>query len=118
MKMYSSIDEHIGSFSKDKQKTLSSIRKTVKEVCPEATETIRYGIPTFQLNGKNMVHFAGYEEHIGFYPSPNGMKEFEKELKPYASGKGTAKFPWNSPLPLDLIKRIVRFRAEEIKSKK
>lgn len=114
MKMYSSIDEHIDSLPEERREALEKIRKIVHNVCPDATETIRYGIPTFQLNGKNLLHFAGYENHIGFYPSPNGMKKFEKELKPYASGKGTAQFPWDKPLPIDLIKKIIRFRLEEI----
>lgn len=117
MKMYSSIDEHIGSFPKDRREKLEKIRTIIKSSCPEATETIRYGVPTFQLNGKNMVHFAGYDSHIGFYPSPNGMKEFEKDLKPYASGKGTAKFKWEEDIPYSLIKKIVKFRASEIESK-
>ncbi len=114
MKMYSSIEEHISSFPPDRQKILEKIRETIHRACPEASETIKYGIPTFQLNGKNMVHFAGYAGHIGFYPSPNGMDEFKEELKPYAGGKGTAQFSWDKPIPYDLITKITKFRASEL----
>ncbi len=112
--MYSSFEEHISSFPPEKQVILEKIRKTVHDACPTATETIRYGIPTFQLNGKNMVHFAGYTNHIGFYPSPNGIDEFKKELEPYAKGKGSVQFSWEEDIPYGLISRIVKFRAHEI----
>lgn len=117
MKMYSSFEEHITSFPPDRQNILEKIRDTIHKACPEASETIRYGIPTFQLNGKNMVHFAGYENHIGFYPSPNGIDEFKKELEPYAKGKGTIQFAWDMPIPYDLISKIVKFRAQELEKK-
>lgn len=117
MKMYKSFDDHIKSFPKEKQEKLKSIRELVRKTCPNAIETIRYGIPTFQLNGKNMIHFAGYENHIGFYPSPNGLKEFSKELQPYVSGKGTAKFKWDQPIPWSLIEKIIKFREKEINFK-
>lgn len=114
MKMYASIDEHISSFPLERQVILTKIRETIHKACPTTTEAIKYGIPTFQLNSKNLVHFAGYEGHIGFYPSPNGMEEFKDELKPYASGAGTAQFSWDKEFPYDLIAKIVKFRAKEI----
>ncbi len=116
MKMYASVDEHISTFPSEKQEILEKIRDTIHKACPTATETIRYGIPTFQLNGKNMVHFAGYEGHIGFYPSPNGIDEFKKELEPYAKGKGTIQFSWDKDIPYDLITMIVKFRAQELQN--
>lgn len=117
MKTYSSIEEHIASFSPQRQAILEEIRETIHHTCPKATETIKYGIPTFQLNGKSLVHFAGYEGHIGFYPSPNGMEEFKKELKPYATGQGTAQFSWDKPLPLELITKITKYRMNEMEKK-
>ncbi len=114
MKMYASIDAHIKSFPEKEQAMLIEIRETIRKIVPDAVETISYGIPTFKLNGKNLVHFAGYKTHVGFYPSPNGMKEFEKDLAPYASGKGTAQFSLKEPLPLWLITKIVKFRAREL----
>ncbi len=114
MRTYSSFDEHISTFPQDKQVILEKIRETIHKACPAATETIKYGIPTFQLYGKNMVHFAGYENHIGFYPSPNGMNEFKQDLEPYAQGKGTAQFSWDKDIPYDLIVKIVKFRAKQL----
>lgn len=112
--MYTSIDEHINSFPEKERSMLIHIREIVHSIAPDAVETISYGIPTFKLNGKNLLHFAGYKNHIGFYPSPNGMEAFKNELEPYASGKGTAQFPWDKPLPVGLIKKIVMFRVEEL----
>jgi len=108
-----SIDEYISEFPLETQKRLQEIRALIRETLPEATETISYAIPTFDLNGKHVVHFAGYEHHIGFYPVPRGSKEFAEELKAYKGGKGTAQFPLGEPLPKDLIRRVVEFRAEE-----
>lgn len=96
---------------------LEELRKLVSKLAPEATEAIAYGIPTFKLNGKNLVHFGGYKTHIGFYPTLMGLMEFEKELQPYLAGKGTAQFPLNQPLPLELVTKIVKFRAEQSSAK-
>ena len=82
-------------------------------MAPEATETISYAIPTFDLNGRHLAFFAGYEKHIGFYPLPSGLEAFEEELKPYKRGKGSVRFPLGRPLPTDLIRRIVELRVEE-----
>lgn len=108
----SSIDEYIAFSPEELRERLSLLRETIQKAAPEATETINYKIPTFKVNG-NLVHFAGYKKHIGFYPAPSGIKKFEKELSPYPSAKGSVQFPHDQPLPLDLITRIVKFRVEE-----
>jgi uncharacterized protein YdhG (YjbR/CyaY superfamily) len=104
------IDEYIADFPKDVQKLLQQLRSTIKKAAPKAEEKIAYGIPTFTLHG-NLVHFGGYKTHIGFYPAPSGLEAFKKELGQYLTGKGTAQFPLDKPLPLDLITEIVKFRA-------
>ena len=106
------IDEYIASFSEPAREKLEEIRKFIISEAPEAAEKLAYGIPTFTLNG-NLVHFAGYEGHTGFYPTPSAMKEFKDEMKSYKTSKGAVQFPLNEPLPEDLIRRIVRFRVEE-----
>jgi uncharacterized protein YdhG (YjbR/CyaY superfamily) len=107
-----SIDEYIAEFPSETQKVLEELRALIKASAPDATETISYAIPTFDLNG-HLVHFAGYERHVGFYPTGSGVEAFKDELKPYKSGKGSVQFPLGRPLPTDLIRRIVGFRVEE-----
>lgn len=111
-KEYSSIDEYIRSFPEHIQKKLIEIREIIKRNAPDATERISYQMPTFYLNG-NLVHFAGYSKHIGFYPAPSGIEVFKGEFKGYKYSKGAVQFPLDEPLPVDLIKRIVRFRVAE-----
>ena len=108
-----SIDEYIAEFPPGTQKVLSELRALIKASAPGATETISYAIPTFDLNGKHMVHFAGYAKHISFYPTGSRVEAFQEELKPYKSAKGSVQFPLGRPLPMDLIRRIVQFRVEE-----
>jgi uncharacterized protein YdhG (YjbR/CyaY superfamily) len=107
-----SIDEYIAAFPKDIQKRLESIRATIRKAAPTAEETIKYAIPTFTLQG-NLVHFAAFKNHIGFYPAPTGIEAFKKETAAYETGKGTLQFPLDHPLPLALITKIVKFRVEE-----
>lgn len=107
------IDEYIAEFPAETQKVLQEMRELIKKTAPEASETISYAIPTFDLNGHHLVHFAGYERHVGFYPVPSGMEAFKEELAPYRSGKGSARFALDKPLPTDLIRRIVEFRVAE-----
>ncbi|HVO76173.1 MAG TPA: DUF1801 domain-containing protein [Ignavibacteriaceae bacterium] len=109
---FQTIDEYIKAFPEDMQKILRKIRETIKETAPGAEETISYQIPTFKLNG-NLVHFAGYKNHIGFYPAPSGTEAFKKEIAVYRSGKGSIQFPLNRPIPLSLIKKIVKYRVKE-----
>ena len=111
-----SIDEYIKGFPDTVQELLQQVRNTIRFAAPEAEEAISYAIPTFKLNG-NLVHFAAFKNHIGFYPAPTGMKEFEKDLSPYAKGKGSVQFPLDQPLPLDLITKIVKYRVKQNLSK-
>lgn len=106
------IDEYIAGFPKEVQEILEKVRLTIREAAPEAEETINYAIPTFTLNG-NLVHFAAFRRHIGFYPTPSGMEKFKHELSFYEGAKGSVKFPLDKPIPYELISRIVKFRAEE-----
>jgi uncharacterized protein YdhG (YjbR/CyaY superfamily) len=107
-----SIDAYIAEFPPETQKVLQQVRALIKASAPDATETISYAIPTFDLNG-HLVHFAGYERHVGFYPTGSGVEAFKDELKPYKGGKGSVQFPLGQPRPADLIRRIVEFRVEE-----
>lgn len=109
---HTTIDEYISSFPKNIQKMLGDVRSVIRKVAPDSVETISYGIPTFKLNG-NLVHFAAFKNHIGFYPTPNGIEEFEKELSVYKQGKGSVQFPVDQPLPLDLISKIVKYRVKK-----
>jgi len=116
-KRYRSIDEYIKSFPGDIQSKLKELRALVRQSAPEAQEKISYQMPTFYLNG-NLVHFAAYARHIGFYPTPNGIESFKKELSKYKSSKGAVQFPLAAPLPTKLIERIVKFRVKENSHKK
>jgi uncharacterized protein YdhG (YjbR/CyaY superfamily) len=106
------IDEYIAGFAPDVQTILQEIRTTIRKAAPDAREKISYRMPTFTLQG-NLVHFAAHTKHIGFYPTPSGIEKFKVELSPYRSSKGAVQFPLDKPIPLDLISKIVKFRAEE-----
>jgi uncharacterized protein YdhG (YjbR/CyaY superfamily) len=106
------IDEYIQEFPPEIQKILQEIRATIRAAAPQATEAISYQMPTFKLHG-NLVHFAGYKNHIGFYPVPSGIEAFKEELSQYKGAKGSVQFPLTKPMPLDLISRIVKFRVNE-----
>ena len=107
------IDEYIARFPDNVRKILEKIRTTIKKAAPDAEEAISYQIPTFRLNGKNLIHFAGFKNHVSVYPSPRGVEEFGEELARYKGGKGTVQFPLDQPVPYDLIRRIVKFRIEK-----
>jgi uncharacterized protein YdhG (YjbR/CyaY superfamily) len=109
---FSSIDEYIATFPDDVRGKLQELRAVIRASAPEAEEKISYQMPTFALNG-NLVHFAAFKRHIGFYPAPRGIQEFEKELSAYERSKGAVRFPIDQPLPLELISKIVRFRVSE-----
>ncbi len=109
---FKTIDEYIQSFPPEIQAILHEIRKAISEELPDAKEKISYQMPTFSLNG-NVVHFAAFKNHIGFYPLPSGMDFFAEELSKYKTGKGSIQFPLDQPMPIALIKRIARFRADE-----
>lgn len=107
---FASIDEYIATFPEEIQKLLQELRATIKAAAPDAEEKISYQIPTFALKG-NLVHFAAFKQHIGFYPTSNGTQAFSKELSIYEGSKGTVRFPLEKPLPLKLISKIVEFRV-------
>lgn len=109
---YNNIDEYIAGFPQDIQAILQKIRATIREAAPEAVEAISYQMPTFKLKG-NLVHFAAWKTHIGFYPTPSGITHFEAELSPYERSKGAVHFPLNQPIPYDLIRKIVLVRVQE-----
>lgn len=113
---FTTIDQYIKSFPKDVQELLKIMWEIIMKAAPEAQETINYQMPTFKLNG-NLVHFAAYKNHIGFYPTPSAIAAFKDELKNYKNAKGSVQFPINEPLPIDLITRIVKFRVNEVKKK-
>ena len=107
-----SMDEYIAGFPPDVQAILQRIRQTIRRAAPGAEETIKYRMPTFMLNG-NLVYFAAFKNHIGFYPVPTGIEKFKRELSPYKQAKGSVQFPLDRPIPYGLISRIVKFRVKE-----
>ncbi|MBP1617707.1 MAG: hypothetical protein H6Q14_1534 [Bacteroidetes bacterium] len=111
------IEKYISNFPLETQAILAKIRTIIKEIAPDAFESIGYGIPAYKLNGKPLVYFAGYKNHIGFYASPTGHTHFSSELAGYKQGKGSVQFPLEKAIPYDLIRRIVEFRADENKRK-
>lgn len=109
-----SIDEYIAEFPPDVRARLERVREIVRETAPEATETISYAIPTFDLAGTHLVHFAAFKHHIGFYPTGKGVEAFKDELAAYKGSRGSVQFPLDQPLPDDLIRRIVARRVEQV----
>ncbi|MCB0570166.1 MAG: DUF1801 domain-containing protein [Phaeodactylibacter sp.] len=107
------VDEYMQGFPAETQELMQQVRKTIREAVPEAEESISYGMPAYKLNGKPLVYFAGYKNHIGFYATPTGHEAFAAELSSYKQGKGSVQFPIDEPMPLGLIERISRFRAHE-----
>jgi uncharacterized protein YdhG (YjbR/CyaY superfamily) len=110
---FKNMDEYIKTFPNDVQNILEKMRQTIREAAPEAVEAISYQMPTFKLNGKNLVHFAAFKNHIGFYPIPSGIEAFKIELSSYKQGKGSVQFPMDKPIPYDLVKKIVKYRVKE-----
>jgi len=117
MQKFDTVDEYIDSLPDRTKNELIKLRAKIKEMAPNAVESMSYGMPGYKLNNKPLVYFAGWKDHVGFYPTPNGMEKFDKELAPYKTGKGTAQFSLDKPLPLDLVTKIVKFRVEQSKNK-
>lgn len=113
---FNTVDEYILQFPIEVQEILKELRRLVKEVAPEAEEKISYQMPTYYLNG-NLVHFAAFKNHIGLYPTPTGIEAFKEDLSKYKGAKGSVQFPFNKPIPFDLIRKIVEFRVNESKEK-
>jgi uncharacterized protein YdhG (YjbR/CyaY superfamily) len=115
---FKTIDEYIKTFPENIQSILEEMRQAIHEAAPQAIETISYQMPTFKLNGKNLAYFAAFKNHIGFYPIPSGIEAFKKELASYKQGKGSVQFPFDKPIPFDLVKKITMFRVKENLRKK
>jgi uncharacterized protein YdhG (YjbR/CyaY superfamily) len=106
-KRFTTIDEYISTFPKETQAAIEKVRQAIHKAAPEAVETISYGMPTFDLNGKHLVFFAGWKQHISLYPIPAGNEAFQQELAHYRRAKGTLQFPLDEPIPYDLVEKIV-----------
>ena len=115
---YVTIDEYIRSFPVNIQNILEKMRQTIRKAAPDAVEAISYQMPTFKLNGKNLVHFAAFNNHIGFYPTASGIEAFKKALANYKWSKGAVQFLIDKPVPFDLVEKIVKFRVTENLPKK
>lgn len=115
----STVDDYFATFTETATLTaMQAVRAAIQEAAPDAEECIAYGIPTYKQKGKAVVHFGGFKTHVGFYATPTGHAEFAEELGRYKQGRGSVQFPLSEPMPLDLIKRIVRFRLAEVSGKK
>lgn len=115
---FKTIDEYIKLYPVDVQNILNEIRAVIRKEAPDALETISYQMPTFKLYGVNLVHFAAWKSHIGFYPTPSVTTQFEKELAEYKYAKGSIQFPLNEKIPYEFIKKVVRYRVDEVTAKK
>ena len=111
-----SIDDYIAWFPPDTQARLEEVRALIREEAPDATETISYAIPTFDLKGRHLCHFAAFTNHLSFFPTGKGADAFADELKAYKGGRGTVQFPYSQPLPVDLIRRMVRYRVGQVQA--
>ncbi|MBE0662436.1 MAG: DUF1801 domain-containing protein [Bacteroidales bacterium] len=111
------VAEYIMTFPEEVQMLLNQIRTIIIECAPEAIESLAYQMPSYKINGRPLVYFAAFRNHIGFYATPSGHAEFKKELSTYKQGKGSVQFPFDKPIPFDLIRQIVAFRVEENKTK-
>jgi uncharacterized protein YdhG (YjbR/CyaY superfamily) len=103
---FQTVDEYIASFARDVQSTLEAVRGAMRKAAPDTEETISYGIPTFTLDGRYLIYFAGWKRHVSIYPIPEGDDALQRELEPYKAAKGTLRFPLDEPMPLDLIERL------------
>jgi uncharacterized protein YdhG (YjbR/CyaY superfamily) len=109
-----SIDDYIAGFPPEVRKVLEQLRALIRASAPDASETISYAMPTFDMKGRHVVHFAGYARHVGFYPTGSGVEAFKEKLAPYKFSKGSVQFPLGQPLPVELIRRIVEYRVAQV----
>lgn len=112
--MANSVDEYMSGYDGETHQRLVEMRRAVRECAPDAEELFAYGMPAYKLRGKPLVYFAAFPHHIGFYATPNGHEAFKKEFAPYKQGKGSVQFPHDKPLPLDLVRRVVKFRVKQL----
>jgi uncharacterized protein YdhG (YjbR/CyaY superfamily) len=113
MKAHKDVESYIKDYPKEVQVLLKQMRSTLKKAAPKTEEAIRYGIPTLRVNGKNLVHYGAFKDHLSFFPGPSGISAFKKELKPYKVSKGTIQFPLDTKLPLTLVTKIVKLRLTQ-----
>lgn len=112
------VDDYIEQFQGDVCERLETMRRAIRELAPDAEESMAYGMPAYKLYGKPLVYFAGYKNHIGFYAIPNSHEAFKTEFAKYKQGKGSVQFPLDQPLPVDLVKRVVIYRVEQLTVRK
>jgi uncharacterized protein YdhG (YjbR/CyaY superfamily) len=117
-KKFETIGEYIESFPENVQDILSKLRDAIRKAAPDAVESISYDMPTYKLDGKRLVYFSAWKNHIGFYSIPKGNASFRKEISPYEGEKGSLSFPLKKPIPYDLVTKIVTFRIKEIRKTK
>ncbi len=115
---FKTIDEYIAQFPENVRVVLEKLRQVIRESAPRAEETMSYGIPTFDLNGRHLAHFGAYKNHVGFYPTSSGIEAFKRELSSFRTSRGTVQFPLDKPIPFDLVKKIVKYRVKENTSRK
>ena len=115
---FETIGEYIEAFPENVRTILEKLRATIRRAAPEAVESISYDMPTFKVDGKRLVYFSAWKNHVGFYSIPEGDEAFRKQLSPYAGPKGSLRFPLEKPIPYDLVNRIVTFRLKEIQKEK
>lgn len=108
------VDEYLAGFDGETLSRLLKMRKVIRDTAPEAVESLSYGLVGYKLRGKPLVYFGGFPNHIGFYATPNGHEAFQKEFAPYKQGKGSVQFPHNQPLPTDIVRKVVEYRAESL----
>lgn len=108
------VDEYLAEFPEEVREVLEKVRQTIREAAPGAVEVISYGVPTFDLNGRHLVHFAGFKHHISFFPTSSPIPVFEKELTPYRTSRGTIQFQLGTPVPYELINKITAYRVREV----
>ncbi len=116
MRKFDNVDSYINSFNGEKKELLLSFREKIKSLVPESVESMSYGMPGYKLNGKPLVYFAAFKNHIGFFPTPLGIESLDNETKQYRTGKGTMQFPFNNPIPWELVEKIVTLRAKSLKA--
>lgn len=109
------VDKYLGQFDEALRARLHAVRRVIRETAPSAVEMIAYGMPAYKLDGKPLVYFAGFPNHIGFYATPNGHEAFKDEFARYKQGKGSVQFPHDKPLPIDLIRRVIEYRLETVR---
>ena len=117
MQKYDTVDEYINSLPDRTKEELTKLRAMIKNLVPDTNESMSYGMPGYKLNNKPLIYFAGWKDHIGFYPTPSGIDALEKVTKKYKTGKGTLRFNLDKPIPWDLIEKIIKYRIQSVSNR-